>query len=161
MNKIIVGKITNTHGINGEVKIQRSGEEEFPKGQTFYVGDAYTPLTIERARISGQIAIVKFKEYSNINDVLLFKNQLIYTDEDKLKALDKDQYYIKDLLGLDVIDSENKKLGVLKDVLTYAANDVYVLSIGDREVMIPAVKEFVLDVDIKSKFIRVKLIEEM
>lgn len=161
MEKIIVGKITNSHGIKGEVKIQRTGEESFNKDIPYYIGNKLNRVSIERSRISGDIAFVKFREYDNINQILEFKSQYIYVDKSNLDELEESTYYIHDLIGMNVYDEDEIFIGKLVDVLSYSANDVYIVEGKDGNLSIPAVKEFILNVDIKNKKMKVKLIEGM
>ncbi|MDO4778887.1 MAG: ribosome maturation factor RimM [Tissierellia bacterium] len=161
MEKIIVGKITNSHGIKGEVKIQRTGEELFNKDIPYYIGNKLNRVSIERSRISGDIAFVKFREYDNINQILEFKSQYIYVDKSNLDELEESTYYIHDLIGMNVYDEDEIFIGKLVDVLSYSANDVYIVEGKDGNLSIPAVKEFILNVDIKNKKMKVKLIEGM
>ncbi len=161
MKKIIVGKIINTHGIRGELKVQRTNNEPFDRQIDYYIGDLDNPFEITKARIDGQIAYIKLKDYDNINDVLVFKNKLIYVSEADLYDLDQDEFYIKDLIGLEVIGIQGEKIGYIKDVLTYAANDIYLLECQDGEKLVPAVKEFIKKVDLESGQVIIDLIEGM
>ena len=104
---------------------------------------------------------IKFNEFDNINDVLLYKGQYIYIDEEDLEELKDDEFYIKDLIGLKVMDADKKELGMIKDVLSYAANDVYLVKGPQGELMVPAVKEFIKTINLDEGFIEVNLIEGM
>lgn len=161
MEKIIVGKITNTHGINGELKIQKTGDEIFRKNIYYYIGNQNVKVSVERVKNLGGIVIVKFNEFNDINDVLGFKTEFVYIDKEDLLDLEDYTYYINDLIGMEVYDENKNYIGILSDVLTYSANDVYVIKSDNREILLPAVKSFVLDVNIKEKRMVVKLIEGM
>lgn len=161
MKKIIVGKIINTRGIRGELKVQRTNNEPFDRQIYYYIGDLDTPFEIIKARTDGQIAYIKLKDYDNINDVLVFKNKFIYVSEADLYDLDQDEFYIKDLIGLEVVNSQGEKIGHIKDVLTHAANDIYLLECQDGEKLVPAVKEFIKKVDLESGQVVIDLIEGM
>lgn len=161
MEKIIVGKITNTHGINGELKIQKTGDEIFRKNIYYYIGNQNVKVSVERVKNLGGIVIVKFNEFNDINDVLGFKTEFVYIDKEDLLYLEDYTYYINDLIGMEVYDENKNYIGILSDVLTYSANDVYVIKSDNREILLPAVKSFVLDVNIKEKRMVVKLIEGM
>lgn len=161
MKKIIVGKIINTQGIRGELKVQRTNNEPFDRQIYYYIGDLDTPFEIIKARTDGQIAYIKLKDYDNINDVLVFKNKFIYVSETDLYDLDQDEFYIKDLIGLEVVNSQGEKIGHIKDILTYAANDIYLLECQDGEKLVPAVKEFIKKVDLESGQVVIDLIEGM
>ncbi len=161
MNKIIVGRILNTHGIKGVLKIERTNDESFTRDIAYYLGDKYRQVSVESVREDHPLVYLKFKEFDNINDVLLFKGQYIYIDEKDLEELKDDEFYIKDLIGLRVVDQDENELGEMKDVLAYAANDVYLINGPEGELMVPAVKEFVEEINIEEGFIKVNLIEGM
>ncbi|WP_103980966.1 ribosome maturation factor RimM [Helcococcus massiliensis] len=161
MNKIKVGKIINTHAIKGELKIDTLSKETFDRGVTYYIGKSDEKFEVENVRSHKGYSIVKFKDYNNINDVLKFKGMDIYIEEDDLADLEEDEYYIKDLIGLDIYSSD-EKIGVLEDIYEYLANDVYLVRANDgSKMLIPAVDEFILEVNLEYKFIKVKLIEGM
>lgn len=161
MNKIKVGDIVNTHGIKGELKIARTGQEEFNRDITYYIGKFDTAVKVERSRKHKNHYIIKLVDYNNINDVLKFKGQEIFINEDNLNSLDEDIFYIKDLIGIDVYLEDGKKLGILEDVLEYSANDVYIIKAEDKIISIPAVAEFIKDINIDDKAMTVKIIEGM
>lgn len=162
MDKIIVGKIINTHGVRGELKVDRTNNETFDRPINYFVGDDFEQINISNSRLSGKLAYIKIEGLDNINLVLKYKTKFIYINKEDLYALDEDEYYIKDLIGLEVKSSTGEEIGVIKDVLSYAANDVYIFEANnDEQIMIPAVKEFVKEIDLKSKVIIVDLIEGM
>lgn len=161
MNKIKVGKIINTHAIKGELKIDTFAKETFDRGISYYIGNSDEKFEVENVKTHKGFYIVKFKNYDSINDVLKFKDMDIYIDEDDLSDLGANEYYIKDLIGLDIY-SLDEKIGVLEDIYEYLANDIYVVRLNDgKEILIPAVDEFILEVNLDKKFIKVKLIEGM
>lgn len=161
MEKIKVGKIVNTHGIKGEVKIQPSGIETFDRDINYYIGDNFIEIKIINSKFHNGAFIVKFEHYDNINDVMKFKSKEIFIDSENLIDLEEDEFYIKDLIGLNVIDKSNNKIGKLVNVLQYEANDVYEVETHDGLISIPAVDEFIIEVNIEEKYLRVKIIEGM
>lgn len=161
MEKTIVGKIANTHGVRGELKIQRTNNETFDRDVNYYIGQDFDQVEIENSRHSGELSFIKLKSFDNINDVLKYKNQFIYVDSNDLYELESDEYYVKDLVGLKVHDENNDLIGDVKDVLTYAANDIYVVSSEEGDIMIPAVKEFIKEINLEKGTIVVKVIEGM
>lgn len=161
MEKTIVGKIANTHGVRGELKIQRTNNETFDRDVNYYIGQDFDQVEIEKSRHSGELSFIKLKSFDNINDVLKYKNQFIYVDSNDLYELESDEYYVKDLVGLKVHDENNDLIGDVKDVLTYAANDIYVVSSEEGDIMIPAVKEFIKEINLEKGTIVVKVIEGM
>lgn len=111
--------------------------------------------------MSSDLALLTFNEYDNINQVLEFKNKGLFIEESNLLELPEDEYYIYKLIGVDVYDQDNKFIGKIKDVLTTLANDVYNIDYNGKNVYIPAVKEFIKDVDIEKSIMKVNIIDGM
>lgn len=151
-----VGAITQTHGIRGEVKV-------FP--MTDYVsrfknmkelildtGKEQIVLEVTSARPQKNLVILKFKGIDNINDVEKYKGcGLFVTKENRVKCK-KDEYFIADLIGLRAIDEEGEAFGTISDVIQTGANDVYVVTTKQgEEVMIPAIKDCILEVSVEEQ----------
>lgn len=155
-----IGKIINTHGIKGELKVEpyTFDNKRFSKLKSVYVGDDLKEFLIKKVRVNNFVYII-FEGFENINDVLNLKGLEIYIkDEDRLD-LEEDQYYISDIIGKKVYDTEDNYIGILKDVLEYPANDVFIIESDDKSIyQIPAVKEFIKKID---SIITIKLIEGM
>ena len=139
-----VGVITATHGIRGEVKVFPTTDdpERFLDLETVYLdtGREKKLLTISSVKFFKQFVILKFKEFDNINDV--------------------DEYFIADLIGLRVITDEDKVLGELTDVLETGANDVYqVTDENGKEILLPAIKDCILSVDLEKGEMKVHILE--
>lgn len=161
MKKIIVGKIINTRGIKGELKVDATNNESFDRDVVYYIEGYEEDFFIEKASKSGNFSYIKLKNYDNINDVLKFKTRLIYINEDDLEKLEENEYYVKDLLGINVFDESGNEVGVIADVITNSANDVYVIKTESQEVLVPAVKEFIKKIDLENNTMVVKFIEGM
>lgn len=117
-------------------------------------------LEIEGVKFFKQYAILKFKGYDSINDIEKYKNAKLYVTRDKAVKLKKDEYFIADLIGLDVVTDEREYFGRLKDVMSTGANDVYVVTREDgSEVLLPAIKECVKSVDMEQGQITVHIME--
>ena len=140
-----VGVITSTHGIRGEVKVfpTTSDPERFRKLKHVILASdkEQISLEIQGVRFSKQFVIVRFKGIDDINEVEPYKGrQLLVAREDAVK-LEQDEYYIADLLGMDVVTDDGEK-GVLKDVIETGANEVYVVQFETSgEVLIPAIRD--------------------
>ena len=106
-----------------------------------------------------QFVIVKFKGIDNINDIEIYKGKSLLVPREDAVALGKDEYYIADLIGMEVFTEEGR-LGVLKDVMETGANEVYIID-SDRhaEVLIPAIKQCILDVDIEGRKMKIHLMD--
>lgn len=159
MEMIKVARILNTHGIRGELKLDCSGNEDFDRDISYYIEGFEQEFKVERSRIHKGFYIVKFKGFDNINDVEKFKNKDVLISEEDLLELEEDEYYIKDLIGLKVINQDDIEIGTIKEVLDYDANDVYVIATDEGEEYIPAVAEFILDINIDQGLIKVKILE--
>lgn len=165
MDFTIIGKIINTHGIRGEVKIfpLTDNIDRFNLLKYAYLGERKEKVVIENVRFHKGIVILKFKEYSDINDVLSFKDQYIYVDDENRVVLPENHFFIYDLLNCQVFDTEGTKLGFIKDIMQGASNDIYIVKddINNKEYLIPAVKQFIVDVNITNKKIIISPIEGM
>jgi len=150
-----VGVIANTHGVHGEVKVfpTTDSQERFLhlKKAILITKRGQIPLEVTGVKFFKQFAILKFKGYDNINDIEMYKGcDLMVTREDAV-PLEENEYYIADLLGMDVVTDEGKKLGVLKDVLQTGANDVYVVMTKEgKEILLPVIDECILDVSLEE-----------
>ena len=162
-NEFQVGVITQTHGIRGEVKVFPTTDDSsrFKKLKvvTADTGKERYVLHVTQVKYFKQFVILKFQEYNNINDVEFLKNAKLIVDRDHAVKLEKNEYYIADLIGLKVFLDTDEELGILSDVLQTGANDVYVVSNNDKEVLIPAIKECILEVAPEKGYIRVHLLE--
>lgn len=141
MKYLCVGKLVNTHGIKGEVKLIsnfRHKDKAFLSGTTLYVGKEKKRYEVETYRVHKKFDMLVFKDNHDINLVEHLKGSLVYVNQDDLK-LDENEFLSIDLIGFSVIISE-KKVGVIKEVLDTPANEVLVL---DNGIMIPYVKDFI------------------
>lgn len=154
MNYLYIGKLVNTHGIKGEVRILskfRHKDLIFKKGFKLYVGKNKKEYEVERYRVHKNFDMVVFKDNYNINLVEYLKGSLVYVNKDDLK-LDKNEFLAIDLIDFNVI-IDNKTKGVIKEVFDTPANEVLVL---DTKIMIPYVKDFILSINKNDKTVIVK-----
>ncbi len=159
-----VGAIANTHGVRGEVKVFPMTDDvnRFRKLKQVLLdtGKEQIELTITQVKFFKNLVILKFKGYDNINDVEQWKGQPLYVTRDQAVKCEKDEYFIADLIGLLVEDEEGEDLGELFDVLTTGANDVYVIKKqGCNDLLLPAIKECVLSVDLEERRMKVHVLE--
>ncbi len=165
MDFIQVGKIVNTHGIKGEVRIipLTDNMHRFDKLEKVYLGEKKLKLEITNVRYKDNIVILKFNCYDNINDVEKFKNQYIYVDEEDKIDLKDNQYFIFDIIGCKVLDTLNREIGIVVDIIQAGSNDIYVIedSINNKEYLIPAVGYFIKNINIEQKIINIDPIEGM
>lgn len=163
MEKIKIGRIVNAVALRGEVKVYNySGyRERYEELSRIICEDK--EYEIEKVRYQQHMVILKLAGVDDRNAAEAMKNKDVFITEDDLLELPEDTFYIKDLIGLDIIDIEkDEKIGTLKDVLQPSSQDVYVVKLlkgGDA--LIPVVSEFVKEVNIEDGYIKVQLIEGM
>lgn len=145
-----IGKIVNTHGIKGEVKIYPYTDdlEQFKTLETLLV--AGKKMNIESARIHKGMVIVKFKEIQTMNDAELLRQKIVEAVRKPEEVLPENTYYISDIKECYVYDQDNNNLGKVFDVIKTHNNDVYWIK-EPKELLIPVLKDIVLDVDIENK----------
>lgn len=159
-----VGVIANTHGIRGEVKVfPTTDEKERFKDLKKVILDTEKEqkvLEIQSVRFFKNLVILKFKGIDNINDIEMYKGKdLLVTREDAV-PLEEGEYFIADLLDLDVYSDEDEKIGVLYDVMQTGANDVYVVKTEEgKEILLPAIDECILDIDLEESRMTVHIME--
>lgn len=163
-NLLKVGIISSTHGIRGEVKVFPTTDDvqRFKRLKNVLLdsGKEKRNLKIQSVKFFKQFVILKFEEIDDINDVEKYKGSSLYVTRDQAVKLKKDEYFIADLIGLRVIAEEEKLEGILKDVMETGANDVYVIELSNgRELLLPAIKECVLSVDIEKGEMQIRLLE--
>lgn len=159
------GVITSTHGIRGEVKVFPTTDDAQYSRELKKVyldtGKEQIPLEIEHVKFFKQFAILKFKGIDNINDIEKYKGKSLMIDREDASPLGEDEYYIGDMIGMDVYtDEPAEHFGVLRDVLETGANDVYIID-SDRhgEVLVPAIRQCILRVDTEKNEMHIHLME--
>lgn len=164
-NILQVGIISSTHGIRGEVKVFPTTDDvnRFKKLKEVLLdtGKETLPLTIEGVKFFKQFVILKFKGIDNINDIEGYRGKSLYVTRENAVKLKKDEYFIADLIGLSVENEDGSFQGTLKDVLETGANDVYIVTDQNtgKEVLIPAIKDCILQVDVEQGFMKVHLLD--
>lgn len=165
MDYTVVGKIINTHGVKGEVKVFPLTDDmkRFSYLKKAYIGEDKLEVNLQNVKYHKGFVIIKFKEFDNINQTTCFIDDFIYVDDENRIVLPEDHYFIHDLMDCKVFDISGKKIGVIKDILQTGSNDVYVVddNINNKEYLIPAVKAFVREVNIVDKKIIIDPIEGM
>jgi 16S rRNA processing protein RimM len=162
-----VGKIVNTQGIKGELKVLLQTdfpETRFQKGNNLILVDAEqkTQMTVEVefGRLQKNVYIVKFVGFNDINQVEKYKGWMIKVLASDLLELEEDQYYYHEIIGCNVVTDEGVELGIVTDILTPGANDVWVVTrpVG-KPVLLPVIDDVVLKVDVAAKRIEVYIME--
>lgn len=159
-----VGAVTSTHGIAGEVKVFPTTDDPARykklKKVLLDTGCGLQELEIVQVKFFKNLVILKFKDHDRIEDVTAFKGKALYVTRENAVKLKKNEYFIADLIGMEVYDETGVLLGTLTDVMQTGANDVYVVKrIEAGEVLIPAIRQCILDVDIEENRMKVHLLE--
>ena len=159
-----VGAITQPHGIHCEVKVfpTTNDVKRFKKLKEVILdtGREQKVLEIEGVKFFKQYAILKFKGYDNINDIEKYKGKPLLVTRENAVKLGRDEYFIADLIGIEVYDEDGKYLGVLQKVIETGANDVYEVKFEDgREVLFPAIRQCILDVDMENRKMKVHIMD--
>lgn len=159
-----VGAITQTHGIRGEVKVFPTTDDvnRFKKLKEVILdtGKEKMLLEIEGVKFFKQFVILKFKGFDNINDIERYKGKSLYVTRENAVKLKKDEYFIADLIDMEIYDENDAAIGVLKNVIETGANDVYEIALADgRDLLLPAIKQCILDVDMENRRMKVHILD--
>ena len=159
-----VGVISSTHGVRGEVKVFPTTDDvkRFKKLKEVILdtGREERTLEIEGVKFFKNMVILKFKGIDNIYDIEKYKGRSLYVDRKNAIKLRKDEYFVADMIGLQVFTEDGALFGILKDVLETGANDVYIIDTEKHgEVLIPAIKQCILDVDVENQKMVIHLME--
>ncbi|MDO5713213.1 MAG: ribosome maturation factor RimM [Tissierellia bacterium] len=158
-----IGKIVNTHGIKGTLKVYPYTDDlrRFLDLNRVFVGSDKTPYYLDSVAIRNNMVYINFRDYNSINDVLHLKDSFLYILKEERVPLQEGQYFISDLIDLEVYDEDDKYLGVIIDLQQGPGNDVYIIKDHDLTWLLPGVKEFILSINLKEKKMIVRLIEGM
>ena len=159
-----VGIITSTHGVRGEVKVYPTTDDPRRfrrlKEVVLDTGREKMNLEIEGVKFFKQFVILKFKGLDNINDIEKYRQKSLYVTRKNAVRLQRDEYFIADLIGLKVQDEDGKELGTVKDVIETGANDVYEVEMADgKSLLLPAIKQCILNVDVENGTMQVHVLE--
>ncbi|RXI98030.1 ribosome maturation factor RimM [Anaerobacillus alkaliphilus] len=163
-----VGKVVNTHGVRGEVRVISStdfADERFAKGAKLYLEhkDFNEKLLLKVAshRQHKNFDLLTFENYHNINDVVAFKGGVLQVDEKQLSELDEEEFYYHEIIGCDVETDQGEAIGKVKEILATGANDVWVIQRrnGGKDLLVPYIEQVVKEVDIKEKRVVIHLME--
>ena len=159
-----VGVITSTHGVRGEVKVFPTTDDQNRikslKQVLLNTGREKKSLEVQGVKFFKQFVILKFKGIDNINDIEMYKKRELWIPREEAQELEEDEYYIADLIGMDVVLEDGSKFGTLKDVMETGANDVYVVEDAKgEEILLPAIRECILDVDVEKNVMTIHLMK--
>lgn len=162
--KLRIGIIGKAHGVKGEVKLYPTTNELsiilslndcFIKNKN---NSSYIKYNIKNIKSKNDFFITKFDEINDRNDALSFTGSEVYIDRDEIKELSEDEFFYKDIIGLSVITDTDRLLGKVTSIYETGANDVYKVT-GEKEILLPAIKDVIKKIDIKNKQIIVHLLD--
>lgn len=160
METIEFGKIVNTHGLKGEVKVYSytDNEKKILKLKKVYIrGKEYK---VESMRLQKQMFLMKLQGVDDIDQTKFLMNEMCFREVEKNESNDDEGYFIKDLVGIEVIDESGNIIGTLKEVFRTGANDVYeVVDKNNKSIYLPAIKKVIKSIDISSRKMTVELME--
>ncbi|MEH7015009.1 MULTISPECIES: ribosome maturation factor RimM [Bacillus] len=162
-----VGKIVNTHGVKGEVRvISRTDfpEERYKIGNTLYIWQEKEaePLAVKVTshRQHKSFDLLTFEGYNNVNEVEQLKGSLLKVPEEQLGDLAEGEYYYHEIIGCTVVTEDGETIGTIKEILSPGANDVWVIKQPKgQDVLIPYIEEVVLQVNIDEKLVTIQVME--
>jgi len=163
MNTLEIGKIVNTHGLHGEVKVVPWTDypEVFERIKKVYIKHKSETKELDIVNIKYQKnnLIIKFKQIPSIEDAEKYKNMILLAERDALGELPEGVYYIADLIGCRVVTDDSEELGTISDVINTGSNDIYEVSDGEKKKYIPVIDDVVLNIDIENKIITVHMMD--
>ncbi len=157
MKYIAVGRALATHGLKGEVKFRYYNEakEDFLKYASLFVKreNTYKELELTGRRIQKGLFLIKLKGYESPEEVFPLLNEELFVREEDLPRLEDGEYYDYQLVGLGVLDRNNVKIGMVRDVIHTKANDLLAVKAGEEEIFIPLMEEYICEIDLENSVI--------
>ena len=147
---VIIGKFRRPHGIRGEIvmTVMTDFPEIIQPGQKIFVGDGHQPYHVKGVRWHGGDLLVSLKELPDRTAVEIFRNIMVYMKAEDTPDLPEGDFYLHQLVGMEVITDEDQHLGKIKEIILTGANDVYLIeSVDGKELLLPAIDQVVLDIN--------------
>jgi 16S rRNA processing protein RimM len=158
---LAVGKVRRPHGVHGEmvVEIYTDFPERIKSGMTLYLGSTHTRLTISSQRSHNEGMLLGFEGITTPEKAGMLRNQILSISAADAHELQHGEYFFHELVGLNVLDESDKPLGTLTEIIETGANDVYVVTNGQGgELLLPAITDVILKVDLKARTMKVKVL---
>ena len=150
---LVLGKLRRAHGVRGEIPMEVYTHmlELLSPQNTVYIGEEHHPYVIEQTRYKNDLLLLKFFSINDRTLVSTLTNKLVYVAVDQLPPLEEDEFYLHELIGLDVFQEDGLYLGVLSEILETGANDVYLVEDDEgKEILLPATEEMILEIDLEA-----------
>jgi 16S rRNA processing protein RimM len=151
---VALGYLRRAHGVHGEMvmDILTDFPERLRPNRPVYLGEEHAPHRLGTVRLANKVMLVSIKGFTTPEEAARFRNSYVYIRTDSLPALPEDAYYYHELVGMAVLDETGKPLGELKEIIETGANDVYVVrNEAGAEILLPAIADVVLNVDIERQ----------
>lgn len=157
-----IGQIVNTHGLKGHLKVVPFTDDinRFKELKNIYIDfkNELIECTIQEVKFIKNLVMLKLEDIDDINDAEKYKGCYLKINRKDAKKLDKNTYFIADLIGLDVYDMQNNKIGILDDIFPTGSNDVYVVNLEDgKQILLPAISKVIKEIDIEQRKIIVDI----
>lgn len=159
--RIVIGKIVAPHGVRGDIRILPLTDkpEQFLDLDYLFLPNGKT-LNVKNSRFHKGMVLVTTQEVTNMNEAELLRNMEVSINFEDLPALEEGEFYVSDLIGLDVVDANGVKIGTFRDSQTTGVNDYYIVAVpGQKDILIPALKQYVKEINLSEKRIVVELPE--
>lgn len=159
--RIVIGKIVAPHGVRGDIRILPLTDkpDQFLNLDYLLLPDG-KKLTVKNARFHKNMVLVSTKEITTMNAAELLRDKDVSVNFEDLPELEDGEFYVADLIGLDVIDTEGNKVGTFKDAQTTGVNDYYIIAVpGQKDILIPALKRYVKEINLEEQHIVVEMPE--
>ena len=159
-----IGQIVNTHGVKGQVKVNPFTDdlERFEELKSIYIvkNKQLLEYEIEEVKYQKNMLLIKFKKIDDLNMAEKYKGCYLKIHRKDARKLPKDTYFIADIIGSDVITDDGKLLGKVDDIYNTGSNDIYVVKdeLG-KQILLPNIKEVILDIDIEKQIVTVHLLD--
>ncbi|WP_077300253.1 ribosome maturation factor RimM [Virgibacillus pantothenticus] len=160
-----VGKIVNTHGIKGEVKVLRitDFDDRFEVGNDVYIikhGQKPIKMTISSHRVHKGFDLLQFEGYQNINDMIAFKGCELKIPQSQQAELAEHEFYYHEIIGCTMVTQAGEEIGTITEILSPGANDVWVVERKNgKNALIPYIEDVVIDVDVEAKKVTISPME--
>lgn len=165
MEYVYIGRVANTHGVRGGIKVFPTTDDpkRFEKLKKVIIEDARgheATYHIKNVKYASKFVVLELKEITDMDEAMKLKQGIVKIDRKHALPLEEDEYYVQDLMGMEVFEEDGKKLGTLREVIFTGANDVYAVDLeGGGEVLLPAIKDCVLEIDVKKRKMTVHVME--
>jgi 16S rRNA processing protein RimM len=160
---VVIARVLAPHGVRGELKcaVITDIPQRFATTRTVHLGPARQQFRVQRARVQGRTVLLQLEGITTRDAAERWRNALVEVPRAERVRLPKDTYYWQDILGLQVVTDQGEALGTIREILRTGANDVYVVDTVRGELLLPAIKDVVLHIDLERREMRVHLLEGM